>query len=221
MSANSPTTDTNGPLRISRLAIAAFVLALVPGTWPIGLVLGIIALRRIRSNPSRLSGQGLARPAIPVGVVLTVLAILLLPGLLNPAPKARSASCLNNTKQLALAFLLYTQDSDDHAPPARTWADALSPYVKNEVVFRCVNCRAADACNYAYSMAVGGADMSRFADRAQVQVVWDSDMGWNGHGDLTSVVFRHNNGANFAYADGRARWRSATQAAGLWDRGVP
>jgi prepilin-type processing-associated H-X9-DG protein len=197
------------------------VLALVPGTWPIGLVLGIVALRQIRGNPARLSGRGLARPAIPVGVVLTVLAILLLPGLLNPAPKARSASCLNNTKQLALAFLLYTQDSDDHAPPARTWADALSPYVKNDVVFRCVNCRAADACNYAYSMAIGGADMSRFPDRAVVHVVWDSDMGWNGYGDLTSVVFRHNNGANFAYADGRARWRSATQAAGLWDRGVP
>ena len=221
MSISDPSTDAERPLRISGLAIAAFVLALLPGTWPVGTVLGIIALRRIRANPSRLSGQGLARPAIPIGVVLTVLGILLLPDLLNPAPKARSASCLNNTKQLGLAFLLYTQDSDDQAPPARTWADALSPYVKNEVAFRCVNCRAADACNYAYSMAIGGADMSRFPDRAVVQVVWDSDMGWNGYGDLTSVVFRHNNGANFAYADGRARWRSATQAAGLWDRGAP
>ena len=221
MSTGDPSTDAERPLRISGLAIAAFVLALLPGTWPVGTVLGIIALRRIRANPSRLSGQGLARPAIPVGVVLTVLAILLLPGLLNPAPKARSASCLSNTKQLAFAFLAYTQESDEHAPPARTWADAISPYVKNDVIFRCVNCRAANSCNYAYSMAISGTDMRRFADRAQVQVVWDSDMGWNGYGDLTSVVFRHNDGANFAYADGHSKWRPATQAAGLWERGVP
>jgi prepilin-type processing-associated H-X9-DG protein len=68
--------------------------------------------------------------------------------------KARQASCLNNLKQIGLAWMQYTQDYDEFVPPMHTdWAfpivggipqgwtlfysARLNPYIKNWQVWRC------------------------------------------------------------------------------------
>jgi prepilin-type N-terminal cleavage/methylation domain-containing protein/prepilin-type processing-associated H-X9-DG protein len=48
--------------------------------------------------------------------VITILAALLLPALNSTRTKAKAISCLNNQKQLALACVLYTDDSNDRLP---------------------------------------------------------------------------------------------------------
>jgi prepilin-type N-terminal cleavage/methylation domain-containing protein/prepilin-type processing-associated H-X9-DG protein len=49
-----------------------------------------------------------------VVAIIAVLAALLLPALGNTKAQAQGVSCLNNTKQLQLAWQLYTQDYNDH-----------------------------------------------------------------------------------------------------------
>jgi prepilin-type N-terminal cleavage/methylation domain-containing protein/prepilin-type processing-associated H-X9-DG protein len=48
--------------------------------------------------------------------IIAVLASMLLPALTNARDRARSASCANNLKQLAMAWQFYTSDNDEWCP---------------------------------------------------------------------------------------------------------
>jgi len=203
-------------LHTSGLAIAAFVLALVPGTWPIGLVLGIVALRQIRGNPTRISGRGLANWAIAIGAVFTLLAGLALPVVLRARKKERATGCLSNVKQVTLALLMYAKDFDEHLPPARVWCDATAPYEKNPQILTCPDHETSEKCSYTFSVAVSSADLIRLPSSSQTSVLWDGAGGWNVYGGFPSVEYRHRGGANFGYADGHCRWLSRKDAEKRW-----
>ncbi len=47
--------------------------------------------------------------------IIAILAAMLLPALSKAKTKAQSIGCLNNTKQLTLAWILYAGDSNDAA----------------------------------------------------------------------------------------------------------
>lgn len=71
----SPSAGPAGTTRVSRMAITAVVLAVLPGlTSVIGLVLGLIARSRIRADGGR--GLGLANAAIVLGAFFTLISIL-------------------------------------------------------------------------------------------------------------------------------------------------
>ncbi|MBB0245739.1 hypothetical protein FNQ90_16915, partial [Streptomyces alkaliphilus] len=79
------------PPRTDRLAITAFVLAIL--LWPIGLVLGVIALTRLRRGKPPAPGRGLAVAAIVVGCLpLVILAIAVALVLLDPEGEGWNAS---------------------------------------------------------------------------------------------------------------------------------
>jgi prepilin-type N-terminal cleavage/methylation domain-containing protein/prepilin-type processing-associated H-X9-DG protein len=79
--------------------------------------------------------------------IIAILAAILFPVFAQARSKARTASCLSNTKQLGNALYLYVQDYDETLPFAedwgqrvanspvegsgRYWGDALAPYIKN------------------------------------------------------------------------------------------
>src|SRR5688572_10535238 len=84
--------------------------------------------------------------------IIAILAAILFPVFAQARDKARSASCLSNTKQMALAFHTYTQDYDELMPMAYygdwapccaargghwPWPKVLIPYVKNKQVYTC------------------------------------------------------------------------------------
>ena len=48
--------------------------------------------------------------------IIAILAAMLLPALQQAREKARTASCMSNMRQLALAALTYATDNDDHLP---------------------------------------------------------------------------------------------------------
>ena len=69
--------------------------------------------------------------------IIAILASMLLPALSKAREKARTISCINNQKQLGLAFFFYCDDSQGYIPNAtglgygviRPWLLNLNPYV--------------------------------------------------------------------------------------------
>jgi prepilin-type N-terminal cleavage/methylation domain-containing protein len=73
-------------------------------------------------------------------VVLAILASILLPSLLRAREYARQSYCMNNMRQIGLAFKTYVEDNDGFMPPQWFWLTDLSPayqYAKDLDVFIC------------------------------------------------------------------------------------
>ncbi|MDX9980253.1 MAG: prepilin-type N-terminal cleavage/methylation domain-containing protein [Lentisphaeria bacterium] len=82
--------------------------------------------------------------------IIAILASMLLPALSRARAKARQISCLGNVKQVALGFIMYTQDYNGHYPldPNGTadvaglndpsvWFRQVHTYVNDENILRC------------------------------------------------------------------------------------
>jgi prepilin-type N-terminal cleavage/methylation domain-containing protein/prepilin-type processing-associated H-X9-DG protein len=52
--------------------------------------------------------------------IIAILAAMLLPALAKAKDKAKGITCLNNNKQIALAFTMYANDNQDYLPPLNT-----------------------------------------------------------------------------------------------------
>jgi prepilin-type N-terminal cleavage/methylation domain-containing protein/prepilin-type processing-associated H-X9-DG protein len=94
-----------------------------------------------------LRGKGFTLIELLVVIaIIAILAAILFPVFARAREKARSAACLSNVKQQALAVMMYAQDYDGTLPFMQQkstvfwnqWPDGpLQPYVKNEKIFVC------------------------------------------------------------------------------------
>ena len=72
-----------------------------------------------------------------VVAIIAILAAMLLPALSKAREKARQIKCINNLKQIGLAFYMYAQDNDDRMVQGdagagsvpRYWYGRLAPYL--------------------------------------------------------------------------------------------
>lgn len=78
--------------------------------------------------------------------IIAILAAILFPVFSQAREKARQTQCLNNVRNIGLAFAQYVQDNDEQFPLAghrSPWAKPLAsllsgqPYIRNFQIFRC------------------------------------------------------------------------------------
>jgi len=71
-----------------------------------------------------------------VVAIIAILAAMLLPALSKAREKARQAVCMNNLKQIGLAFMLYADDWDGYGPDrihhGPSWWGPLYPYIRSK-----------------------------------------------------------------------------------------
>ncbi|MCX6930081.1 MAG: DUF4190 domain-containing protein [Verrucomicrobia bacterium] len=121
----SPTGQTSA--QQNGLAITSFVLGLLSilclslfAGIP-AIICGHLARTRARRAPAQFGGAGFALAGLILGYVslvipLVILPALLLPGLASAKSKAQSISCVNNMKQIGLAFRVWAVDNSDNFP---------------------------------------------------------------------------------------------------------
>ncbi|MHB9109905.1 MAG: DUF4190 domain-containing protein [Armatimonadota bacterium] len=132
-------TGPAAPPPSNGLAIASLVLGLLglctAGLTSIaGLILGIIALNRIKQDPRLAGSRGLAIGGIVSSAILApimliaIVASVLFPVFAKSREKARQATCTSNQRQLALAIQMYAQDNGGQYPGA-DWVNQTNPYL--------------------------------------------------------------------------------------------
>jgi prepilin-type N-terminal cleavage/methylation domain-containing protein len=82
--------------------------------------------------------------------IIAILAAMLLPALASARDSARGTACMNNLRQMHMAFEMYRQDYDGWMPrgylrtqagPSKwlRWYNAIHPYLNNTAVYTCPN----------------------------------------------------------------------------------
>jgi|LSQX01.1.fsa_nt_gb prepilin-type N-terminal cleavage/methylation domain-containing protein/prepilin-type processing-associated H-X9-DG protein len=178
--------------------------------------------------------------------IIAILAAILFPVFARAREKARQTSCLSNVKQLGLGVHMYAQDYDETLPCVQMrdattqygfWYDVVQPYVNNRQVLRCPSQQSVEpgyGWNYphaGYRLDLGNqiglgdvrypAEMMLFGDSNGTTYRYYLYCGPHyptGIRDETNVVAtRHSEGANFAYADGHAKWLKTSTILGTSD----
>ena len=91
--------------------------------------------------------------------IIAILAAMLLPALQVAREKGRQVLCLNNLRQLGMAFALYSSDNDGFFPPGFTggyWFDLINDnYLNKQELFLCPSQKNAqfnaDRLSYGYN----------------------------------------------------------------------
>ncbi len=200
LSPAAPVAASAAPPQMSGMAVTSLVLGILGIftcgiTALAGLILGIVAMVRVKNSGGRLGGGGLALAGTIVSgiflVMLPILAAMLLPALASAKSKAQEINCMNNEKQLALAVLIYSNDNTNRMPPAAKWCDAIKPSVGSDMIFRCVAADPSSRCDYAFNSKLDGLELGKA--NPQTVMIFESDTGWNANGgsELLPAKARH------------------------------
>jgi prepilin-type N-terminal cleavage/methylation domain-containing protein/prepilin-type processing-associated H-X9-DG protein len=177
--------------------------------------------------------------------IIAILAAILFPVFAKAREKAKQASCASNLRQIGLAVIMYVQDYDEIMPDntwqdsSGTWvqhltaADRTYPYIKNSQIFCCPSrsevgpCATqvgspfpyVNRCSYGYNnWVVGGRRSSDIKAPSNLFMVMDAQNWWNDSwSNAPRLCHRHNEGANFCFADGHVKWvRSRSETPDQW-----
>jgi len=152
--------------------------------------------------------------------IIAILAAMLLPALSRAREQARRATCISNLKQLGLAIHMYAQDNDEQFPQETGFGETLGllypTYTRSFGIFVCPSAEekvATEKANfiaapvnyisYAYAPNLSERTMSDTAVMADQGVETVATPGSPNHA---------NEGANFLFVDGHAKWLDVINA---------
>ncbi len=175
----------------------------VLGSWPIGLILGIVSLVVIKKSGGLLKGRGFAI----VGIVLSSFFIyaftLFVAVLVLVAPKTpKSFICGTNLRGLGLAILIYANDNDDKYPTPDKWCDLLVECTDvPEKGFKCPGNKK-ERCSYAMNPNCGPNSPN------DVVLLFETKGGWNQFGgpEILTIENHKGKGCNVLFNNGRVEF---------------
>jgi hypothetical protein len=100
-------------------AIAAFVAwVILPSVAPtLGIVFGVVALKRISKSSGQITGRGQAIAGLVTGTIsLLLYTAMILPVFAGARENERRVQCLNNMKQIGDAIDVYAKEHDGNIP---------------------------------------------------------------------------------------------------------
>jgi prepilin-type processing-associated H-X9-DG protein len=216
-----------GPVKTSGLAIASLVLGIL-GLFTcgaaalIGLILGIIAMTRVKQSRGALGGGGIALAGVIVSAVfllmLPIFAAMLLPALAAAKEKAQSINCVSNVKQLSLAVRMYAADNKDQYPAATNWCNAIQSEVGTTNAFHCPADFSGGRCSYAFNARLSGAEEGKVDPNTVM--IFEADGNWNTSGgrELMLTKSRHGHLVAVGFADGHVERVTESRLSQLrWD----
>ncbi len=173
---------------------------------------------------SRRTGFTLIELLVVIAII-AILAAILFPVFAKAREKARQTACLNNQKQLGLAFMMYAQDYDEMFPSSwystgtasYDWHTMVEPYMKNRQIWICPS-KPTQSSGYGYSQLIIAGSVNRaMAKIPEVartcllsEIVQAVDRSWPfGYYPADTRFepeFRHNEGLNMCFCDGHAKW---------------
>jgi prepilin-type processing-associated H-X9-DG protein len=140
----SPAAPPVAAPKTSGLAIASLICAILGCTAIVGLILGFVALSKIKKSGGQMTGRGLAIAAIVISalmlLVFVALAIMgLVAGMALPAigtarDMAVGTQSMNNVKQLCRATEGYKGMNRTRFPAAQEWPKALEECLGSKLV---------------------------------------------------------------------------------------
>jgi len=221
------TAPPAAPAKMSGMAVTSLVLGILGMftcgiTALVGLILGIIAMVKVKNSGGRLGGNGIALAGVIVSgiflLMIPIFAALMLPALAAAKQRAQSINCVSNEKQLATGVRMYSSDNKDQLPPAATWCDAIRTYVGSEKIFQCPAGKSNARCSYAFNAKLGGMDENKV--NPHTVMIFESDGGWNANGGFELMISKPRHARVFvvAFADGSVQELRESQLNTLrWD----
>ncbi len=203
-----------GTPKTSGMAVASLVLGVLGMcgvTAVVGLVLGIVSLRKINRSQGQLGGQGLAIAGIAVSAFMLLFSIPVMAGLTLPAlarakVKAQNIQCMNHVKQLALSGIMYANDHNDRLPDADRWCDLVQTYLGTTAtsVLLCPAGNQSDRCHYAFNAKLSSVELKNIGSPAQTVLFVEAGGGWNVSGgpELLAKPSRHHGSRVVGFVDG-------------------
>ena len=217
-------------------------------------------LKTVKVSTMRTKGFTLIELLVVIAII-AILAAILFPVFARARESARRASCLSNLKQLGLAALMYCQDYDETLPaccafPGGAWAvapyysipfkDCLTPYVKNEQIWRCPTGAKIDpgvttafgGNSYWFPSSapnfwpfwvernLAGVSLAKVVNSPRVVMLVDACPVWHSSRPYTAQEFWAAQAAgtvlggiwasNFMFVDGHAKLRNYTELEAYW-----
>ncbi len=124
-----------------------------------------------------------------VVAIIVILVAISLPVFSRVRAKARQSKCASNTRQVALAVMMYTDDYDETLPYSRQtthwllqpygqWYATIEPYVRNRDVYRCAAAPQREigfgpCCAILKMGGAGPASLAAFYDPSKVLLLID------------------------------------------------